>query len=193
MTTAITNYTPALLDRLAEDIDEAQETWEAIDWEDLLDTQRSMPCPECGGRGETSHGTTDCFVCNGARVVERPSAAGAPQGPPKTPPFAEWRRAISTARRGLQAQSNAHQDGEPPPALPAVALPTLDETRGLKKQARDEAKKALAAARAARHGKTLGALPGARTGGNELPTSAHEEDDDVELGQPGETFDDEDD
>jgi len=164
MTTAITTYDHKLLDQLAEGVDRAQEVWELIDWTNLLDSGAAVPCPECGGRGQTNNGVfgpTECFGCGGQKVVP----GDAPDAPPE-PPFRLMRAGITNARKALQAKTNAVRDrllaqGCPSEdlareterevaakahagtlGLPAVELPSLEELQKLRDDLRGKAKAA---------------------------------------------------
>jgi hypothetical protein len=164
VTTAITRYDHKLLDQLADNVDRAQEVWELIDWTTLLDSGAAVPCPECGGRGQTNNGvfgSTECFGCGGQKVVP----GDAPEPPPE-PPFRLMRAAVTNARRALQAKTNAIRDrllaqGCPSEdlgretireveakaaagtlGLPAVELPSLEELQKLRDDLKAKAKAA---------------------------------------------------
>jgi len=164
MTTAIAIYDHKLLDSLGEAVDRAQEVWELIDWTNLLDSGAAVPCPECGGRGQTNNGvfgSAECFGCGGQKVVP----GDAPDAPPE-PPFRLMRGSITNARRALQAKTNAIRDrllaqGCPSEdlggetirevaakaaagtlGLPAVELPSLEELQKLREDLRATAKAA---------------------------------------------------
>lgn len=164
MTTAIAIYDKKFLDDLAEGVDRAQEIWELIDWTNLLESGAAVPCPECGGRGQTNNGVfgaTECFGCGGQKVVP----GDAPEPPPE-PPFRLMRAAVGNARRALQAKTNAIRDrlleqGCPREdlereverevrakaragtlGLPSIELPSLKELKKLRKDLRTKAKAA---------------------------------------------------
>jgi hypothetical protein len=164
MTTSIVTYDHKLLDQLADGVDRAQEVWELIDWTNLLDSGAAVPCPECGGRGQTNNGVfgaTECFGCGGQKVVP----GDAPDAPPE-PPFRLMRAAVTNARKALQAKANAIRDrllaqGCPSEdlgretareveakaaagtlGLPAIELPTLKELGELRESLKAKAKAA---------------------------------------------------
>ncbi len=87
----------AVLPRHAEDplrsvaqaLEDAQTLWEDV----AFIANAKMPCPECGGAGNVSNGSLGgfCVRCDGARVVDHPSAE-----PLTMPPFAALRLRLSS-------------------------------------------------------------------------------------------------
>lgn len=100
------------LDAVASAIESAEAQWNKVAY---LGTPK-MPCPECGGSGQVYSGSLGSFcpTCEGARVVDHPSA-----GEFDGPDFVGMRRALGTYGNALA--DHALPDGHR--AKKGLALP----------------------------------------------------------------------
>lgn len=117
------------IDRLSEILDNAQTIWELIDWEDVVTGSDTLPCMECGGRGQVNFGvfgTVECPTCDGKKVILNAEAVLRAEEQRQSP-FPALRAKLRAAR--LEVQN--HPTG-PLPMAAWEALPSVAELQKLK-------------------------------------------------------------